>query len=1027
MSLPGLSGDQGDPMSRWIPSRERDGGNSVFALRLSGELDVGAMETALGVAMTRLRGDCDFCRDTSMQFTDLTAMGEGKEDVMRRAVAQLAVGAGDGGAVAGGPRAVLFRLAPHDWTLAVAASPAHANDVSWTPFAEDLSSAYASRPLAKPPWRAVYNGRQPSAVEFWTRVIADAPRGVVLPTASSARARSFEAGAVPIGLTPVEQEAARILAARASASPPVVLVAAFAALLMRYAGEPDLLLEWSTYGPPWLLPLRLKADLTWTFTRHVAATKEAMDASLAHAGGLSTDHPIDGVNEAQSDRWPPDETIIRPSVGVSIGPRALGGVRLPGVVARELMAVESVSRRHLDLRISVEGTDIAWALTFNEAALAPSTVRRVAAHLHVLLTSALATPGAPLSLLPILPREEHEAALTAGTGTRLSYPDEPLLPDLFEERARAQPDSLAVAAGSRQLTYAQLATRADALAYRLLRIGVGPEDRVGAFVGRDPDAVTAFLGILKAGAAYVPLDDQYPADRLDFIARDAGLRVIVIDRTSAEEVPVAPGIAVISLRDRDAIAMEASAPIRRQISPAGLAYVIYTSGSTGEPKGVCVTHGGLANLALSLRHDFAVTPADRVALFASFGFDASIWEMVMALSAGAALIVLSPRMETPDTIAAQMTEAGVTCATLPPSYLSVLTGRELPRVRLLVSAGEACPAKLSRTWASGRRFVNAYGPTETTVCATMRTCTGREPAVPIGRPLANVDAYVLDSQLEPVPLEIPGELYVAGDSLARGYHARPGMTAAAFIPDPFGPPGSRLYRTGDVVRRNTDGELVYVGRGDEQVKVRGHRVELGEVAAAVARHPDVRDVVVLAEESGDDGADLVAFVVLVPDALPVARRGMGQQRWQGQSLQHELSGFLAAALPAYMLPRRYVVLPAFPVTAHGKVDHDALRFASPAEELADVEPTPAEMTEAESDMAALWARHLGLERVRLDDHFLEIGGHSLVAVQMITEIRGKYDVNVPIRVLFENPVLYEFVAAVQALVSEGQGRAGLES
>jgi acyl-coenzyme A synthetase/AMP-(fatty) acid ligase len=372
----------------------------------------------------------------------------------------------------------------------------------------------------------------------------------------------------------------------------------------------------------------------------------------------------------------------------------------------------------------------------------------------------------------------------------------------------------------------------------------------------------------------------------------------------------------------------------------------------------------------------------------------------MALLNGSALCVLDPSAMTPQETARLISEQKVTAATFPPTFLSTLRGDELGTVRLMVVAGEQCPNGLVRTWAPGRTFVNAYGPTETTVCATMGTC---DPAAayapPIGRPLANFRTYVMDRWLNPLPAGVPGELYVGGTGLAHGYRGKPGLTAQSFMPDPYGPPGARLYRTGDLVRYLPDGRLQYVGRVDQQVKIRGFRVELAEIEAAITRYPGVREAAVVVRDDR-----LVAYVVLDDASRILADRS---------GLTGELHRFLQGSLPTYMLPSSYVTLDALPLTSSGKVDRQALPEPDLAGGGGD-DDFDAPQTDTEQTIAEIWAEVLKLKRVAREDDFLEIGGHSLVAAQVITRVRETFEVNVLIRVLFENPVLADFAEAVDA-------------
>ena len=419
-----------------------------------------------------------------------------------------------------------------------------------------------------------------------------------------------------------------------------------------------------------------------------------------------------------------------------------------------------------------------------------------------------------------------------------------------------------------QLTYAALDARANQLAHHLRNLGVGPEVVVGQCVERSLEMLVGFLGILKAGGVYLPLDPSYPPDRLAFMLEDARAPVLLTQAALLDQLP-AYGVRIVELdADWPAIARQPTTAPGNTLHPHNTAYVIYTSGSTGTPKGVAVSHGGIPNLAAVEIERFTITSEARVLQFASPSFDAAIWEISACLIAGASLILRSDESGG-QALGNLIRGQGVTHATLPPVVLADLPA-DLP-LQTLVVAGEACSAELVERWSVGRRMINAYGPTETTVCATMSEPLSGRSMAPIGRPIANTQVYVLDSGLEPVPIGVVGELYVAGAGLGRGYVGRCGLTAERFVANPFGLAGSRMYRTGDLARWRPDGVLEFVGRADQQVKLRGFRIEPGEIEAVLLRHPAVAQAVVVAREDAPGQKRLVAYVVAGADrAIDVA-------------------------------------------------------------------------------------------------------------------------------------------------------------
>ncbi|WP_067449799.1 non-ribosomal peptide synthetase [Actinomadura macra] len=599
--------------------------------------------------------------------------------------------------------------------------------------------------------------------------------------------------------------------------------------------------------------------------------------------------------------------------------------------------------------------------------------------------------------------------------------------ELFDRQVIARPDGIAVlpggVSGAEPLTYRELDARANRLARVLAARGVGPESVVGVALPRTPEAVVAVLAVVKAGGAYLPVDAAYPADRIAFMVADSGARLVIGDKGTAERLPEL-AVPVLRVDDPEVIrAMAAAdpAPVKDadRVSPLSVgntAYVIYTSGSTGHPKAVAVAHSGLAALLATQVERLDVTPESRVLQFASPSFDASVWEMATALLTGATLVVadrdaLAPGTPLVETIAA----SGVTHVLLPPPVLATLPPGSLPSVTSLVVGGDATSGELAAAWAPGRRMINAYGPTETTVIASMSgPLTGDGTPPPIGRAITDARVYVLDHALRPVPAGVPGELYVAGPGLARGYLRRHGWTATRFVACPFGRPGERMYRTGDVVVATPDGELLFRGRADDQVKIRGFRIEPGEVEAALESHPGVAQAVVLARET-PAGPRLVGYVV------PRESTGGGPGRTVRDGEIDLSSGVMAAdvrahaarRLPDYMVPSAVMSLDRLPLTASGKVDRAALPDPVFTRDAYRAPRTPEEAVLAEAFGALL-----GVDRMGIDDDFFALGLDSIQSIQVVTRARAQ-DVDVSPRQIFEYRTVAKLAEAAVANRRDG--------
>ncbi len=647
-----------------------------------------------------------------------------------------------------------------------------------------------------------------------------------------------------------------------------------------------------------------------------------------------------------------------------------------------------------------------------------ASMRRMLEHFGTLLRALVETPERRLGELSLLAPEEERRLLEEWSGARASAPGGACPMPLFEEQVQRTPDAVALTFEGTRLTYRELDARANQLAWHLRSLGVGPEVLAAVYLERSPELVVAMLGVLKAGGAYVPIDPSVPQERVAWLLRNAAPRVVLTQRSLQDRLPSSQVPALCLDTGWEELAHQPERAPAPLATPDNLAYVIFTSGSTGTPKGVMVSHRGVPNLAFAQARAFGVHAGSRVLQFASPAFDATVSELFVTLLSGATLC-LAPResLLPGPSLVELLKQQAITIATLPPSVLAMLPAGELGSLATVISAGEACTSEVVARWAQGgRRFINAYGPTETTVCATLTECTadGRPPS--IGRPLANTRVYVLDGSLRPVPAGVPGELYVGGTGVARGYLGRPELTAERFLPDPFGPPGSRMYRTGDQVRWRADGQLEFLGRVDFQVKVRGFRIEPGEIEAILAQHPAIQQAVVLAREDQPGDKRLVAYVVPPPPNPPHSPRPPGEGRGEGATPPGlnlaALRDFLLSKLPEYMVPTAFVPLDAFPLNTSGKVDRRAL----PAPEGANLARRPyvAPGDEVERKLAEAWSKLLGVEQVGAEDHFFELGGHSLLATQVASRIRATFGVELPLRAVFEAPTLSALAARIRA-------------
>ncbi len=731
------------------------------------------------------------------------------------------------------------------------------------------------------------------------------------------------------------------------------------------------------------------------------------------------------------------------------------------------------------IKLSCSQRDQAINLVFHydPQVYAAADIARLAGYVHTLLAGVIDDAQVEIDALALLNDTEQRQLVLEFNRTAAEFP-ESCIHQLFAAQAARTPDSTALvyetkdegrrtnAVGAQyivplrsatvQLTYDELNHRANQLAHYLQARGVGPEVVVALCVERSLDLIVGLLGILKAGGAALPLDPAYPTERLAFMLTDSRARVVVTNQSiddlrftiddlgESDRLIVNPKSKIVNLRaDWPLIAQASTDEPASGVTPDNLAYLIYTSGSTGRPKGTLLGHRGLTNVIYAQTRFFPVEAASRVLQFAAFSFDAAASEVGTALVTGAAL-VLAPQaklMPGPD-LYALLNRQRITVVTLPPSALAVLPSANLPALHTLVTAGEACWAALAARWAPDRRFINAYGPTETTIGAVRTVCIADDRPPPIGQPFANVQVYVLDRHMRLVPLGLPGELFIGGLQLARGYLGRPDLTAERFVPNPFAEvsgagyrvsraessdtrypiPGTRLYRTGDLARYRADGMLEFLGRLDQQVKLRGYRIELGEIEARLSQHPAVRACAVLVRDDTPGQQRLVAYVV------PHQGSGIGDQGSGVETTRRvvstsdlrplipELREHLGQILPEYMVPATFVLLDALPLTPSGKLDRAALPAPVAAAASSDY---AAPRTPIEELLASIWSAVLGLAQVGTHDNFFALGGHSLLATQVIVRVQETFQIELPVRSLFEAPTPAEFADQIVAAQHAG--------
>ena len=843
-------------------------------------------------------------------------------------------------------------------------------------------------------------------LKYWLSRLAGAPAVLALPSdRPRPEIQDFRGAAYAVNIPKRIVDAAKRVAREADATLFMALLAAFKTLLFRYTGVTDLVVGSPTANRTrveledligfFVNPLVLRTDLSGnpSFLEVLGRVREVTLEAYAHQ-----ELPFERlVEEIQPERSLSHNPLFQVAfVLQNIEKDAAAG---PGNDSPQFRLGTS----KFDLTLSAtETTDGVTALfEYDSRLFDQPTIAQLAGNFCALLDEVSSEPGREITAVLIL--EESRRRQLGGEATQSVRPKYSLVHEMFEAQAKRTPNNTAVESMGESLTYDELDRRANRVARTLRQRGLLTGDVVGICVERSFEMIVAVLAVLKAGGAYLPLDPAYPPDRLEYMLDESQTKLILTREELRSCLPI---------RSRDAVCLIGDWGVSADVSaekvtldpPPELAYVIYTSGSTGRPKGVMVAHAGLCNSIEAQERFFQLDESHRVLQFASLNFDASIFEMIMAWHCGATLCLApQPELMPGNPLARFLREQRISLMVIPPSALEVVPATPLPDLRVVVAAGEACPATLVSRWASGRRMFNAYGPTEISIWCAAAQCEDDGLPPPIGKPILNARAYVLDHSLQPVPVGVPGELYVGGPGVARGYLGRAELTAERFLPDPFvNVPEARMYRTGDRVRWRADGQLQYLGRVDRQLKLRGYRIELGEIEHEMLQHPGV--IAAAADVAGGPSGNPVLTGYLV-------------ERPGSRVDPAELREMLRRKLPKYMVPAGFVRLETLPLNSSGKLDRHALQRLQAHADGGLNKNWVAPTNETEETIAQIWASVLAVDRIGIHQGFFDLGGHSLLATRVTSRLSEAFAIDLPLRAIFEFPTVAELAREVEKLRS----------
>jgi amino acid adenylation domain-containing protein len=952
-------------------------------------------------------------------------------------------------------RAFIFRIGPEQHFALLNVHHIVCDDWSLGIFIEEMATLYAAYSLGDPSplpdlpvqypdytvWQQAWmeRGELQIQMEYWKEKLAGIPPLLALPTDRPRPAVQSFRGAKEVFYLPAElTETVYSFSQSEGATVFMTLLAVFQILLHRYTGQEEVCV-----GTPIANRVRSELEGLIGFFANTIVLRGQLSGELSFRDLL---HQVRVTAiEAYAHQELPFELLVealQPERDLSHSPLFQVMMVLQNAPQRDVELSqelclcpvdleEETARFDLTLSLEEDAGQFKCTFVYNRDLFEAATIQRMAGHFQTLVAQAIGDPVRLVSQIQFMTGPELHELLVARNSTAFPYPEYPIH-RWFEVVAAAQPDTPAIVFEDQILTYAELNRRANQLAHYLVKIGVEAERPVALCLDRSPELILGLLGILKAGGAYVPIDPAYPVERKAYLLEEISRPFkgcILLTQEKPIQGAQTPLSATAGLPENihtidlaslwSEIAGEPAENLRTDVSPEQLAYIIFTSGSTGKPKGVMLQHGGLVNLVQAQTRCLEMRPGDLVLQFASISFDASLSEIFMALATGATLLLApTETLTSPIDLLDLLREKSVTVVTLPPSLLQVLPAHDLPDLRALISAGESCPLEVAERWAPGRLFFNGYGPTETTVGPTFHRVDLEKlhqsgaATVPIGRPLQNIQIYLLDSNQQPVPIGVPGEIYVGGVGVARGYLNQPELTAENFVANPLSSvdqvnrgigdkgilaeqvsPIPLFYRTGDLARWLSDGNLEFLGRVDQQIKLRGFRIELGEIEAVLGAHPAVEFCAVVSRGDQPENKQLVAYYKPAP----------GFELDTATTI--DLRAHLAEKLPEYMLPAFLIRMDQLPVTANGKIDRHALA-ALPLPYINETNRAQAyapPRNAVEKVIADMLAAALSINRVGIYDNFFELGGHSLLATQLILQIQQTLSVEIQLRSLFENP------------------------
>jgi amino acid adenylation domain-containing protein len=1007
--------------------------NMPFSLRLSGELDVKALRRTLSEIVRRheilrttfnVRGEepvQQVHEATPVRFpiVDISGLDQSDRESVAREIRQLEFSRAFN--LESGPllRARLVRLAANEfellWIVHHIISDGWSEgvlvkelEVLYRAFHEgqpsplsELAIQYADYALWEKEW--LQGERLEEQMQYWRRKLAglsilDLPKDRPRPEHALHSGESL-----PLKFTAEFTGKAKALAQSEGATLFMVLLAAFQLLLSRYSGQKDIAVgtlvanrkqtEAEELIGFFVNTLVLRTDLSSALTFR-SLLRRVQTVTLEAYG--NQDVPLEKLaEELKPERFSGSVPFIQ--AGLVFQNMPTRDLDLPGVSFRTVSTDYAYSFVDVGLSINEESGGLSGMMMYSTEIFNRSTMQGFINHYKQLLHEAVHNPDMNIWDLCFMTYDERRFFISEWNRTESHPLDTRPVHELVEMQAAKAPGAPAIVCDSTAVAYGELNERANQLAHLLAERGIGAESRVGICLERTPEIVVAMLGILKAGAAYVPVDPLHPIERLDFILADAGVSALLTTAKWAGQFAGAR-FPVIVLDRCEGLEDKAKANLSRHVLPCHAAYLIYTSGSTGNPKGVVVQHGGLTNVITASIKILDLSADSRVSQLASPTFDASVAEIFSPLCSGGTVCIIGPeRMASIPEFVDALSQARISVLGCVPSILGLIAPEALPALKIVIVGGESCPRDTADRWLGKTRFLNAYAPTEASIYSTLSECKPEEcrEGLPFGRPIPNARMYILDDNMIPVPAGLVGEIYIGGTGVSRGYWLRPELTAERFLPDPFGQePGIRLYKTGDLGRFREDGNIDFLGRVDDQVKIRGHRIELGEIENVLQHAPSVTNCAVMVRDDCGQEKRLVAYFTF---------------EGEGTASRHAVREHLRRKLPAYMVPAAFVMLKSLPLTPNGKIDRKAL----PCPELEQEDSYVAPRTSVEELLANIWQEILRVQQVGIHDNFFDLGGHSLLAMQIVTRIRNA-GFEVPLAKIFSAPSVAQLADIIQA-------------